>query len=339
MADKIIPNWCRMVCGDNCKLPDEQLYLDKKLNIATKYGNVLPRNPRNAFGTVWFDGDRFRLYWCDFKNVYLSFSDDGLNWKSTIPVLFGENEPDDWDNGIDCASVFKDGAMWYMLYRGHYFNGVPNLWPHYAIGLASSFDGITWFKCPDNPVMQPDENSWDGQYQKNDIAAPFDPWGIIKIKQIYCLWFNSENPDTCRTTGLAYSEDLVHWRRDERNPIFVNGRFCVCPFKIGAYYYLIVTAGGFKRDGTARFELYKDRYPTFYPEDREFLGTILNCGEEGSFDEIYIDAPSVLMNDIYGHPVISDGKLRLYYTGEARPVSSWSHGMAYLDTGKLFREG
>lgn len=332
----MIPQWCKQVCGaedKDCKiLSKEQPFIDKKLDIATKQGAILPRNPRNAFGTVWVDASGiYRLYYCNFQNVYIATNCDGIHWRQfEKPIMKGD--PNGWDNGIDCATVFRDSPMWYMLYRGHNFTGSPS----YAIGLATSFNGFAWFKCPDNPVMAPDKDGWDGKYEGTGLSAPFDPWGIIKVDITYYLWFNSENPDTCRTTGLATSRDLVHWTRDTKNPIFKNGKFCVSPFRWNDDFYLIVTAGGFRRDGSNRFELYKDKHPTFYPESREFLGTILGCGEKGDFDELYIDAPNVLTRGITCFPIRGDNdRISLYYTGEADPVGSWCHGLAYLDMRKI----
>jgi len=324
------PDWCIKVCGEGCRINDkEQPFIDKKLDICTKYGPVMPKEPRNAFGTVWLDENVHRLYYCDFRNAYISISSNGHKFIPSVSVMLGE--PDGWDRGIDCATVFQEGPMWYMLYRGH--NGEKFI--PYAIGLAGSFDGYSWFKCADNPVMVPEAGAWDGQYIGSDLHAPFDPWGIIKVEDTYYMWFNSEHPSTCRTTGLATSKDLVNWKRDAKNPIFENGKFCMSPFKYKDNFYLIVTAGGFKRDGTNRFELYRDKKPTFYPEDREYLGVILNCGTKGEFDDLYIDGPNVLTSDIQRNPIIEDGKIKLYYTGEGQKFGQWCHGLAYLDIEKL----
>lgn len=295
--------------------------------VAHKYeGNPILPFYRNAFGSIWRDEGNDFLYWCDFRNVYRAWRPrkSQVWFSDNRTVLPGANVG--WDIHIDCASVFKDNGIWYMLYRGGDLEG------NYAIGLAISLDGCNWEKNETNPVLSPTPRTWDGI--EGRPSKIFDPWGIIKVGDIYHLWYNSENPEHCRCTGLATSEDLIHWKKDDRNPIFIDGRFCVCPFIFGDHYYLIVPSGGFLRDGSVHFELYRSKSPEFYPEDREFILNILDCGPKGAFDSLYIDAPAVLTDDINRYVF---GTIEMFYTGEGPTPTFWRHGKATVNLISLIR--
>jgi len=291
---------------------------------------------RNAFGSVWRGEGNDYLYWCDFRNVYRSWRQKDIFSTWHQPLLCGcDNE---WDSHIDCTMVFRlaqeqqapesvSENMWCMLYRGGDKSG------NYAVGLATSLDGCRWTKHRSNPVLYPTKGEWDGI--EGRPCRIFDPWGIIKIGNVYHLWFNSETPEHCRCIGLATSEDLVNWKKDIHNPIFMNGRFCAFPFRYKEWYWLIVPAGGLKRDGTVRFELYRDRKPTFYPEDRVFINNILYCsGGIDSFDNRYIDTPCVLTKDTY-RILDDDLYAEIFYTGEGPTSTFWRHGIAHLNLGSL----
>lgn len=286
-----------------------------------KQGQILS-GIKNAFGSVWYEGKWAYFYFADFKNIYLAKSRCGFEWQIEGIVLRGE--PNSWDGGLDAALVFKDEGVWYLLYRGHDLRGKL---PTYSIGLASSSDGINWSKHPQNPLLSPLNGSWEGEYSAKGQPTIFDPWGIIRANDVYYLWFNADNPNTCRSTGLATSLDLVHWYRREQNPIFKGGRFCVCPFKYKDYYYMVVTANGFQRRNNC-FELYRCKTPDFYEQDREFLGTVLGNGGVGEFDEGYIDTPYIVTKDIYRDSFPDTKTGFLLYTGESSVIGQWSHGIA-----------
>jgi len=301
---------------------------DNCVNLLNKQGQILSKH-KNTFGTVWKEENVFYLYYADFQNMYRAKSKDGMNWQADkVPLLQGELY--NWDEGIDCTTVFKDNGIWHCFYRGHNWRRLPS----HCIGLAHSNDGVNWEKNQANPIIIPDISNWDGKYLAKNKPVLLDPWGIIKISNKYYLWFNSDTPDMCRCTGLATSTDLVNWKKDKNNPIFINGRFCVSPFKYKDFYYLIVTSGGFQRKYNY-FELYKDKSPTFYDFEREYIGRILECGEEGDFDEGYIDAPNILTDNIYRNSFPTNPIGFIYYTGETSIIGQWSHGFATLDFNKL----
>jgi len=110
----------------------------------------------------------------------------------------------DWDNaGINTASVISDGGTYKMWY------GAWGLLGHKLIGLATSTDGTTWTKNPDNPRLSPSE-SWEG----TDVGRP----AVIKDGAIYKMWYSSGDTKI----GYATSSDGVSWTKYAANPIMTG---------------------------------------------------------------------------------------------------------------------
>ena len=266
------------------------------------------------FGSMWYNGaNDYQAYYSDGTNVLHATSADGISWtvdSAHNPVL--TPTVGSWDSGyIEVVQVWKEGSTWYMLYRGHSASSLER-----KIGLATSADGLNWTKNANNPVLSASPATWEVS-----SGEGLDPWGIIKTGSTYYLWYNTVNNtgSSTRATGLATSTDLIHWTKDTNNPIFQNGRYCVTPFKYGSYYYLLVPY----YNGTAHMELYRDTNPTFYSNEREFLGSIL---EEGTgWDNGYLDTPSVLTNDINRNS-FPDTNIWMYYTGYNN--TTWKEGLA-----------
>ena len=121
-------------------------------------------------------------------------STDGLTWGTESNVIDAG-----LGNYVEVASAWKEGSVWYMLYRSNEWGGSK------AIGLATSTDGTTWTKEATNPVIT---NADIGAWCKGDI----DPWGIIKVGSTYYLWVNDVN-EIPRQSGLMTSTDLIIWTR------------------------------------------------------------------------------------------------------------------------------
>jgi hypothetical protein len=271
------------------------------------------------FGSIVYNSiSDYIFYYCltDGSAIKRATSDDGQNWTITGTVLTPIA------GVIDVCMAWKESGTYYMLYRSNEWGG------NQSIGLATSSDGITWNKSGSNPILtNTDIGAW--------CTGNIDPWGIIKVGAIYYLWINdvSEVP---RQTGLATSTDLINWTMNPSNPIFDNGRYCVTPIKYIDKYYLFVP---YTPEGNVvgaypikyRIEIYRNTSPTFLSGEREYLGNILIGGEDGEWDDDYLDTPSILTTTIQRNVFPAgndkDGKLWMYYTGHAG-LNTWNHGLA-----------
>ncbi|HKI55395.1 MAG TPA: hypothetical protein VJ987_14820 [Anaerolineales bacterium] len=135
-----------------------------------------------------------------------------------------------WDRyGLGWPSVVQDGSEYRMYYGAQTREG-------YAIGLATSNDGVQWEKYPE-PVLVADA---DWEYNKVDrprvVNSP-DNWVMI-----YQAGTKVEE------RGLAISNDGIHWERYSANPIFDQDVFPIPNAKTwdtnllyheGTYYYFM----------------------------------------------------------------------------------------------------
>jgi len=302
--------------------------------LPTQANNFLfPKNAYNPmisggfFGSViYIAANDYLLYYSDGTNVLRAASSDRLIWTpDTVnnPIL----TPD--AGTLDVASAWKEDSSWYMLYRSNEWGGDK------SIGLATSADGITWTKEATNPVItNADLGAW--------ATGSIDPWGVIKIGATYYLWVNDVGEDP-RETGLVTSTDLINWTEDANSPMFTNGRYCVDVIKYNGYYYLFVpyTPNGSYDVGAInhRIELYKDTDPRFLPASRKYLGYITVGGGLGSWDNLYLDTPTVLTKTIQ-RDTYPDDELFMYYSGYdgasgVAAMTTWNHGLAIGDFNQL----
>jgi len=288
-------------------------------------GNPFGITPR-TFGSVWEEAGTYYLY-TGTGNIYLYNSTDRVNWveEDDSPVVLNGGAGT-WDDvNIYCPMVWKEGATYYMIYGGYDATGECKV----GLATAAAPEG-PWTKEATNPVFTNTDTVW---------GPGAEPWGIIKIGSTYYLWFNNygNGHGVLRTTGLATSTDLTTWTPDVNNPLFTQDRYCPWVFKFGGSYYLIVTMQ-YEGDDYADFELYRDNNPTFYPNEREYLGNLFMTNRDlDSWDGDDIDTPCIEMNDIDQDYGVSPTTLRFYYSGANATSSNWDMGYGTINTNDLMK--
>lgn len=182
--------------------------------------------------------------------------------------------------GIALPNVWKEGSSWYMIYRGNSVNAC----------IATSADGLTWTKSGSNPVIVDCE----------------DPSGIMKVGSTYLLYSNTTGLN--RYVKVYTSTNLTTWTLQTPNPLIAGYRYCACPFKFGAKYYLFVSTDWGIGAGSG-IELLESDDPTFL--DAVDLGfVVLHNDLDGC------DTPTIPTLTIY-RDSFPDNKMRLYYAHEA----------------------
>jgi len=172
----------------------------------TKY----PGNP--VFDKRWTEdicvvkeGDTYYMYAEDESDgktsIHLLSSTDRVNWTprgNVLEALPGSPWEDDW---VGTPLAFKVGPRWHMLYEG----GAPGY-----VGLAHSADGMHWTRDERNPVITTaDSKTWE--------RRAVVPQSIVRRGSKWHLFYHASNATW--QTGVASSEDLIHWKRYASNPV------------------------------------------------------------------------------------------------------------------------
>jgi len=148
-------------------------------------------------GSVYFDGETYHLWYGGSKADLIirtgcATSADGINWTRY------ENNPvlglGDWDHTrVHQARIIFDGEHYHMFYGGgDYFT--------WRIGHATSINGISWEKDPDNPVLNVGESgSWEDYY----VAVPSVMIDTVNSK--YRMWYTGGRGELQGEIGYAES--------------------------------------------------------------------------------------------------------------------------------------
>lgn len=156
---------------------------------------------------MWFTG-----YSSDgiFYSIGYATSTDGLNWEKNAgnPVL--ENgSSGEWDNGnLKAPSVVFDGSEYHMFYDA-FTNNAGN-----SIGHATSTDGISWTKDPQNPILSSEGGTWD--YNTAELQT------VVYCNDTFHMWY-SGGRFLEWDIGFATSVDGSMWVKHDNNPVLPKG--------------------------------------------------------------------------------------------------------------------
>ena len=170
--------------------------------------------------SVVFDGLIFHMWYTSSDDpllpgpifIHHAISSDGLIWsKDTLnnPVLSpGSNGS--WDDvWIDSHCIIYVDSIYHMWYAGT-ANGT-----YVRIGHATSSNGVTWTKDPDNPVLNLGAlSSWD--YPR--VEAP----NVVFDGNMYHMWYSGGNHSDWRI-GYATSQDGSVWAKHQGNLVLNLG--------------------------------------------------------------------------------------------------------------------
>ena len=233
------------------------------------------------------------------NRIGLAKSRDLIYWERVGLIL--DISKGGWDSGsVSGPYIYQEDRLYYLFYVGFprlgYENG-PG-----AIGLATSNDLINWEKHPSNPIL---ENIPGGLWERGGLYKPC----VIKIDNLYYLFYNAkdkENSSWHERIGVAFSKDLLHWEKYERNPVLDNGPEGAWDSRTVGDPYIVKIDGlwhmfyyGFDRekaqDGVA---ISKD----LINWEKLDINPIITVGDPGELDDRYAHKPCVIeFNDIWYH--------------------------------------
>ena len=173
--------------------------------------------------------DRWYLSFIAFNgrgyNSFVAESDDLIHWKQPR-LAMGFGKPGGFDHGgcvigaflydsydIRAARVLKrrEGKFW-TLYGCYPRQGGYELRPGYE-GVATSDDGLAWQRAKDQPILSVSDADC-GAWEKSCI---YQPW-LVEHESRFYDFYNAANSGV-EQTGLAFSTDLLNWKRHVDNPL------------------------------------------------------------------------------------------------------------------------
>ena len=150
-----------------------------------------------AYPSVIKDGNTYRMWYSGviesttIWQIGYATSNTGLSWarqNNSNPVLgFGKKGTYD-ESGLLYPRVIKDGPTFRLWYIGMNVKGVC---------YATSTDGISWARDPNNPIMTPNQNPTDF-----DITAIWE-FAIIRDGLKFKMWYTGDNSGT---REICYAE-------------------------------------------------------------------------------------------------------------------------------------
>jgi hypothetical protein len=143
-------------------------------------------------------------------------STDGLKWSDDGMVLdvgpgrpaTEKLSPSSWDDRLTSfPGVWKDGDTWYLVYEGASEDPKMSLGD---IGLATSKDGKTWTKHPNNPILRHEKTGWE----KANIGTP----SLYKENGTWYLFYHGYDYNVCQI-GVASGKSLTELIKSPANPV------------------------------------------------------------------------------------------------------------------------
>jgi predicted GH43/DUF377 family glycosyl hydrolase len=164
---------------------------------------------------VLFDGTSYEMWYTGNLSSggigYATATDPAGTWdKHAGPVLVGN--PGEWDqNRVFNPIVIRNDTLYQMWYSAESASG---LW---QTGYATSMDGVTWSKHPNNPLLTVSDGEWDA------IAALAS--SVLFVDGQYHMWYHGTTGDAFSEweIGYATSPDGINWTKDTLNNPIMSG--------------------------------------------------------------------------------------------------------------------
>lgn len=240
--------------------------------------------------------------WRDRKSVAMVKSTDGIHWNDPVVVISPIKTKKGWEDDINRPSVLRKDGLYYLWYTGQYKAGEKDGKSY--IFLATGNDGIRFRRFGTDPVLEPEK-----EWEKNAVMCPSVIWDEDIGK--FVLWYSGGEQYEPNAIGYAESDDGVHWKKYDMNPIFKadagseweRHKTAGCQvFKYDGFYYMFYI-GYYNEDyaqiGIARSKNGRDNW------ERSSLNPII-APDEGKFDSEACYKPFV----IHYH-----GRWMLWYNG------------------------
>jgi len=254
---------------------------------------------------VLFDGKMFRMWYVGGHSgvtaIGYATSLDGISWTKFPDPVLTHGPPGSFDSShLGLGSIVQMNESFFLMwYQGSnhisFMNG--------AVGLATSYDGITWTKYEGNPVLRP------SAIDQLVLASPF----VVRLNDTFNMWYTGKSEsDPTQTTRILYatSYDGINWIKWP-HPVFSPSASPEM-WDSGAVYSASVFY-----DGT-NFGLWYSGLNLSYVNPRIGFASapdgatwtrssnpLLDLGDPGSWDSAGVEQPCAVIG--YGYMLYYDG--------------------------------
>jgi len=288
------------------------------------------------------EGRTYRMFYCGRRGGGIGFAEatlsDPLTWREhpSSPVFVPRE--DNWEgNLINQPRVVKvTDTHWRMYYTGWGAAGEGTNW---ALGLAESFDeGVTWQRYQDERIIE------RGDRDSPDGAAAVVPMVVRVGKQksshlnplpvtegagaAWWMWYTGGqiNPHGHQHIHLclAFSDDGIHWRKYEHNPVLTDDFSDNAPRSVTSRCYVRHEHGVFQMWYSFAKPDYRIRYAESLDGiawERSPIELALDASPAPAWDDQMVEYPEVQ---------VVDGVWRLWFCGNGYGSVGYAEGI--LDT-------
>ena len=150
---------------------------------------------------IFEDGKSFKMVVSarKTKSIGLIESKDGIHWGYYKTIL--ECAPQKWDDNVNRGCIVKHNSEYFLWYTGQKGNTS-------SIGLAKSYDGQTYTRYSEGPIMFADQN-----HEGTSIMNPCVLWN--RIKQLFQMWYAAGENYEPDVICYAESIDGVNWTKKD----------------------------------------------------------------------------------------------------------------------------
>lgn len=184
--------------------------------LSTTDPGATPRLTAWGLGDLWSAGIGSGALWSGRENISLDAQGASLDrspdrWNKSAAAVLNPGVASTFDDqGVAHPWVVRHGGLFLMYYAG--YDG-----SRWRIGLATSTDGSSWTRYPDNPILVP-----GGGWESSHLDWPCVLWN----GHLFEMWYaGSSDGGTSFSIGHATSEDGIAWTRDAGNPVMGTGAY------------------------------------------------------------------------------------------------------------------
>ena len=145
--------------------------------------------------------------------IGLCFSDDLRNWEMGEPILRPDKKCKWEAGGLSKSWLMKHDGVYYLFYNAK--NNKRSGWIEQT-GVATSHDLVHWERSPLNPILP---NGKPGEF--DDLFAS-DP-AVFRHGDRWVMFYFGNCSDGHAREGIAFSNDLLHWKKSGEVLIDVGG--------------------------------------------------------------------------------------------------------------------